>query len=529
MIDDPIRFEVIKNSLVSVAREMSIALRMSAFSPNIKERRDCSCAVFDKEGNLVTQSEDIPVHLGAMPLSVKACIEAIGNEMKLGVMALLNDPFSGGSHLPDLTLVAPIFNDNDCIGYVANRAHHADIGGTSPGSMPGLAVTIHEEGVLIKPRIVVRNGRLVRESIKDLMLQTRTPDERHGDFSAQIAANTVGIRRVIECAERYGWNEIIKTMKDLQEYSAGRMRIALMKYDGLQASFEDLMDSDGAGTWDIPIRVSIRFKNGEAYLDFSGTMQQVRGNINCPLASTLSAVYYVFIALFAKDIPVNQGCWNRIHIYAPEGSLLNPHYPAAVSAGNVETTQRIVDVILGALAQIMPDSIPAASQGTMNNLSIGGIDPRTQKAFSFYETIGGGVGASKGMHGTSGIHSHMTNTLNTPIEVLETDYPLRVLRYSIRRGSGGDGKWQGGDGLVREIQILADECTISVQSERRHRGPWGLTGGGKGMAGKNTLVVFDTEYILQAKSTVDVFKDTVIRIETPGGGGWGKSSPSQQI
>ncbi len=524
MIEDPIQFEVVKNSLISVAREMSISLRMSAFSPNIKERRDCSCAVFDQTGDLIAQSEDIPVHLGAMPLSVKACIDEIGDAFGPGTMACSNDPFAGGSHLPDLTLVAPIFHNDECVGYVANRAHHADIGGVSPGSMPGLSTSIHDEGVLIHPRLIVENGRFVKESVKDLMMQTRTPEERYGDLSSQIAANNVGVKRVLECMEKYGHDVLLDTMGDLKQYSGERMKNALEKFDGLSAGFTDFMDSDGAGTWEIPICVSVAFSNGNAIIDFDETSPQVRGNVNCPIASTLSAVYFVFIALFARDIPVNQGCWDHLEVKIPEGSLLNPRFPAAVSAGNVETTQRVVDTILGALAKIMPDRIPAASQGTMNNLSIGGIDERTSKRFSFYETIGGGVGAMRGLDGTSGIHSHMTNTLNTPIEVLEVEYPLRVLEYSIRRGSGGHGQWRGGDGLVREIQVLSDECTISIQSERRHRSPWGLNGGGEGMRGKNTLIVFDTHYQMQAKSTVDVFRDAIIKIETPGGGGWGETS-----
>ena len=521
LIEDPITFEVLKNALISSAREMSQALRRTAFSPNIKERRDCSCAVFDGHGNLVAQSKDIPVHLGAMPLSVKACIDALGNNLVEGTMALVNDPYSGGSHLPDLTLVAPLFNDEERVAFTANRAHHADIGGISPGSMPGLSVSIHEEGTLIKPRIVVRKGLLVRESVKDLLDDTRTPDERLGDLSAQVAANNVGMRRIIQIAENYGWDILIRTFRDLQTYSAEMMSSALRKFDGKEGVFTDYMESDGAGAWNIPISVGIVINDGRAKVDFTGTSKEVIGNINCPRASTLSAVYYVFKVLFGDDVPTNSGCWSMIEVNIEEGSLLDPTYPSPVSAGNVETSQRIVDATFGALVEIVPDLVPAASQGTMNNLTIGGIDPRTNEPFSFYETIGGGSGASREMNGSSGIHTHMTNTLNTPIESLESEYPLRVNRYSIRRDTGGLGIWSGGDGIVREIEILAERSTISIQSERRFLPPWGLEGGLNGKLGVNSILYEGDEHLLQAKTTVIAPKGAVIRIETPGGGGYG--------
>ncbi|NHJ13349.1 MAG: hydantoinase B/oxoprolinase family protein [Candidatus Thorarchaeota archaeon] len=521
MIEDPILFEVIKNSLVSVSREMSLTLMRTAFSPNIKERRDCSCALFDSKGYLVAQSKDIPVHLGAMPMSVRSCISQIGDELEEGTMALLNDPYSGGSHLPDLTLVAPIFAEEECIAFAANRAHHSDVGGMSPGSMPGLATSIHEEGIVIQPRLVVRNGRLEKDTITDLLRETRTPEERLGDLSAQVAANLVGTRRLVDAAKEHSWTAILRTFHELQSYSAELMKANVSPYEGANSTFVDIMESDGAGFWDIPIKVGIQFTKKAVRIDFEGTAEQVMGNINCPLASTLSSVYYVFISLFGHEIPVNEGCWSVIETNVPEGTLLNPRSPAAVSAGNVETSQRIVDALLGALSSIMPDGVPAASQGTMNNLTIGGVNPRTGRVFSFYETIGGGGGAGKGAHGTSGIHVHMTNTLNTPIEALEIAYPLRVREYSIRKGSGGEGEWMGGDGIIREIEILSDSTSISVQSERRERSPWGLNGGGPGKKGQNIISYAGEKYLLQAKTTLLVPKDTIVRIETPGGGGWG--------
>jgi N-methylhydantoinase B len=521
MIEDPISFEVIKNALISSAREMSQALRRTAFSPNIKERRDCSCALFDGDGRLIAQSKDIPVHLGAMPLSVKSCIKDLGKRLVEGSMALVNDPYSGGSHLPDLTLVAPVYSEGKRVAFTANRAHHADIGGVSPGSMPGLSTSIHEEGITIKPRVVVEDDIMQQDAIADILSSTLTPDERLGDLSAQVAANHVGIKRLREVAQVHGWSMLLRTFTELRDYSATRMRNALAAYHSLVARFTDVLDSDGAGGWEIPISISLKITREGAVVDFKGTSEQVNGNVNCPIASTLSSVYYVFIALFGRDIPVNEGCWSVIKVNVPEGSLLNPRYPAAVSAGNVETSQRIVDATLGALAEIALDLVPSASQGTMNNLTIGGIDPRFGKSFSFYETIGGGSGASKGNNGTSGIHTHMTNTLNTPVESLETEYPLMVRRYSIRRGTGGSGQWKGGDGIVREIEILADKCTISIQSERRKSQPWGLNKGSNGEPGMNTLVYDDRVHALEAKSTVMAPKGARVRIETPGGGGWG--------
>ncbi|MFO7835355.1 MAG: hydantoinase B/oxoprolinase family protein [Candidatus Thorarchaeota archaeon] len=521
MIEDPISFEVIKNALVSCAREMSQALRKTAFSPNIKERRDCSCALFDSEGRLVSQSKDIPVHLGAMPLSVKACIDDLGSEMAAGSMALVNDPFSGGSHLPDLTLVAPVYHDEKRVAFVANRAHHADVGGESAGSMPGMSSTIEEEGILIEPRIIVENNQLKEERISDLLEATRTPEERHGDLSAQIAANRVGIIRLSGVADRHGWPTLLNSFDDLRDYSAKRIQSAMKLYAGEQGEFSDVLDSDGAGNWFLDISVHLSFHDNHASIDFTGTADQVKGNVNCPVASSLSAVYYVFITLFGQGIPVNEGCWRALEVKIPEGSLLNPRYPAAVSAGNVETTQRVVDTILGAMAEIDPNIVPAASQGTMNNLAIGGELASGEGMFSFYETVGGGAGAAKGIHGTDGIHIHMTNTRNTPTESLESSYPLRVTKYSIRKGSGGDGKWRGGDGIVREIETLVDGCSISIQTERRHSKPWGLAGGKSGSRGRNLLFYQGKEYQLQAKSTVIAPKGTRIRLETPGGGGWG--------
>ncbi|TFG29491.1 hydantoinase B/oxoprolinase family protein [Candidatus Thorarchaeota archaeon] len=525
MIEDPITFEVIKNALISCAREMSQSLRRTAFSPNIKERRDCSCAIFDDNGHLIAQSKDIPVHLGAMPLSVRSCIEILEDELIEDSMALVNNPFLGGSHLPDLTLVAPIFSEGERVAFTANRAHHADIGGETPGSMPGLSLSIHDEGVLVEPRIIVTDGKLQLVKIKDILDATRTPDERIGDLSAQIAANHVGRIRLDQIAQIHRWETLLRTFTDLKAYSAQMMTNKLQFHENQYGEFTDYLDSDGAGNWNIPIRVSVKIKDGRANVDFTGTSNQVTGNVNCPLASTLSSVYYVFITLFGQNIPINEGCWSVIDVNVPAGSLLNPKYPAPVSAGNVETSQRIVDTILGALSKILLNLVPAASQGTMNNLTIGGIDSRSGRAFSFYETIGGGSGACNGKNGVSAIHTHMTNTLNTPIESLESEYPLRVKNYAIRRGTGGLGKWSGGDGVLREIELLSERSTVSIQSERRLLAPWGIAGGLEGVKGRNRVVYQNEEHELQSKTIIVVPKDAIICIETPGGGGWGPPQP----
>ncbi len=524
MIDDPISFEVIKNALISSTREMSQSLQRTAFSPNIKERRDCSCAMFDTKGRLVAQSKDIPVHLGAMPLSVKACIERLGNKLSEDRMALLNDPYSGGSHLPDLTLVAPVYVTGEHVGFVANRAHHADVGGLTPGSMPGLSLNVHEEGIVIPPRIVVDQGALDKASVEDLLEATRTPSERLGDLTAQIAANNVGIRRLISTIREHSLERVMKNFEEMRSYSQTMMLSALSEFAGQEAAFTDYMDSDGAGSFHIPISVMVDISEDGANVSFEGTSPQVEGNINCPIASSLSSVYYTFVSVFGRGIPTNEGCWCVLNVSIPEGSLLNPRYPAPVSAGNVETSQRIVDVVLGALSVVIPERIPAASQGTMNNLTIGGVDPRTNQPFSFYETIGGGSGAGKKSNGQSGIHTHMTNTLNTPVEALEIAYPLRVLSYSLRRGSGGKGTSNGGDGIVRAIQLLGDDFVFSIQSERRTTPPWGLNSGQPAKQGRNTLIYDEKKYVLQPKATVKALRGAVVKIETPGGGGWGLPS-----
>ncbi len=521
-MSDPIRTEIMKHRLVSVAEEMGARLQRAAFSPNIKERCDFSCAVFDALGNLVAQAAHIPVHLGAMPLSVQACLESL--TFAHGDVAMVNDPYSGGTHLPDVTVVSPIFVEEESqpflLGFVANRAHHADIGGISAGSMP-LSQEIFQEGLIIPPVKLMAGGKKNDDVWRLLMANVRTPEERSGDLQAQLAANHVGIERMQAMAAQFGSQSLVADMDALLHYSermTGRLIGQLPK--GCY-QLEDALDNDGFSLEPAVIRVVITIEGEKATVDFSGTDQQRIGSINAVYPVTLSAVAYVFRCVLGLDIPANSGCLRPIKIIAPEGTLVNARRPAAVAAGNVETSQRIVDVLLGALAQACPDRVPAASQGTMNNLTIGGWDERHDRPFAYYETIGGGMGAGPHVDGASGRHSHMTNTLNTPVEALEYAYPFRITRYAVREGSGGKGRHQGGDGLVRTYEFL-QPAEITLLSDRRVTQPYALADGDPGHLGRNGLKQADDEKDLPGKCSCSVEKDDVLTIETPGGGGFGK-------
>jgi N-methylhydantoinase B len=465
---------------------MGVTLNRTAFSPNIKERRDFSCAIFNEDGDMIAQAAHIPVHLGSMPLSVKKAIE--NTEAQEGDMIILNDPFKGGTHLPDITIVAPVFisNKNRPDFYVANRAHHADVGGMSSGSMP-LSSSIYQEGIIIPPLKIVEKGKIDEKLIKFFLNNVRTPLEREGDFSAQIMANLTGVKRIKELVSKYGTQTVKLYCNGLLDYSEKILRNLIRTIKEGEYKFEDYLDDDGLGTEDIKIKLKLKVHGDNVTLDFSESAKQVMGSVNAVYSITLSAVLYVFRSLIEDDIPTNAGLLRPIKVITKKGTIVDANFPAAVAGGNVETSQRIVDVILGALSKAIPDKVPAASQGTMNNISIGGIDERTSLPFAYYETIGGGMGASKDMHGESAVHSHMTNTLNTPVEALEFSYPFMVMEYSIRKNSGGRGKFSGGDGIVREIKLLSD-AEVTVLSERRKRGPYGLEGGENGRKGKNIKV-----------------------------------------
>lgn len=517
---NPIMLEVFKNKLSSVSEEMGVSLNRTAFSPNIKERRDFSCAVFDDAGNMIAQAAHIPVHLGSMPLSVQSAIKEY--DFKPGDMVVLNDPFKGGTHLPDITIVAPVFTKNidKPVFFVANRAHHSDVGGMSAGSMP-LATSIFQEGIIIPPLKLIKEGKLDKQLMSFFLNNVRTPYEREGDFLAQIMSNITGVKRMEELIEKYGLEMVDFYSKSLINYSESIMRKTILEIPDGEYTFEDYMDDDGIEKNDIKIAVTITIKSDEAELDFTQTDDQVTGSINAVYAITLSAVLYVFRSLVKEDIPTNAGCLKPIKVITRKHSLVDAVFPAAVVGGNVETSQRIVDVILGALSKAIENKISAASQGTMNNVAIGGIDERTNEPFTYYETLGGGMGASFFSHGESAVHSHMTNTLNTPIEALEYSYPFMITEYSIRKNSGGKGKFCGGDGLIREIKLLSD-AEVTVLSERRKRAPYGLKGGLSGKKGRNILIKDSKEIEMLPKFNAKIKKGDILRIETPGGGGYGK-------
>lgn len=533
---DPVELEIFKSLFHSIAEEMGAALRRTAFSPNIKERRDYSCAVFDGDGEVVAMGDHMPVHLGSMPMSVRAAVDAL--TLGPGDVAILNDPFCGGTHLPDITLVAPVFlpgkssrkkdqfKNGKPAFYVASRAHHADVGGTYAGSM-GICREIYQEGIRIPPVKLIAGGTLQADILRLLLTNVRTPAEREGDLNAQIASCHTGAARLLEIAERYGMARVRQVMDELQDYSEKLMRAFLSRVPHGRYEAEDFLDDDGAGSGPVRIAVAITFAAAAkgkpiVTVDFTGSAPQVAGSINAVEAIAFSACFYVFRCLLQEDVPAAAGLMRPVRMIAPSGTVVNSRPPAAVAGGNVETSQRIVDVLLRALAQAMPDRVPAGSSGTMNNLTIGGIDDRTGEPFAYYETIAGGMGARPDRDGVSGVHTHMTNSLNTPAEALEYAYPLRITEYSIRKSSGGAGKFHGGDGIVREVELLSD-AEVTLLADRRSRGPYGLRGGNDGSAGKTEVIDGDGSIRqLPGKTSIALKKGSRVRISSPGGGGWGK-------
>lgn len=518
---DPIRLEIFKNFFHSIAEEMGAALRRSAFSPNIKERRDYSCAVFNAAGEVLAMGDHMPVHLGSMPMSVQAALTAF--RLEPGDIALLNDPYAGGTHLPDLTMVMPVYASGSSrpLFYLANRAHHADIGGAHAGSM-GLSREIFEEGLRIPPVKIMERGRMARDVLAILVANVRTPREREGDLTAQIASCRIGERRLQALSSKYGSRELGAYGRHLLDYSARMMAATISAIPDGTYRAEDFLDDDGVVDKPLRIAVRIRIRGKNAEIDFTGSASQCAGSVNAVAAIAESAVFYVFRCLLDEQVPATSGLMRSIRVIAPKGTIINAEVPAALAGGNVETSQRIVDVLLKALARAIPSRVPAASQGTMNNLTFGGKDPRRNgEPFTYYETIAGGTGAGASHAGNHGTHSHMTNTLNTPVEVLEHVYPVRVHRYAVRRGSGGRGKFAGGDGLIREIEVLT-EVQVGILSDRRKLHPYGLLGGVPAEAGKNELIVNGCMQNLASKCTFRAPAGSVIRIETPGGGGWGE-------
>ncbi len=508
---DAIELSLFSSRIEAVCEEMGAVLRRAAFSPNIKDRLDFSCAVFDAEGELCAQAAHIPVHLGSMAYAMRGIVGSLS--WSPGDMVVVNDPFLGGTHLPDVTVIAPLFVGEQLLGFVANRAHHADIGGQSPGSMP-ISRSLEEEGVVIPPSPLVMAGSLNEQLLEQLLGARPNSHELHGDFAAQISANRNGVARLGQLIQGMGEESYQQALRELNDYAERLARSALETIPDGTYRFTDWLDDDGLGNTDLAIVAAVRVEGSCIKVDFTGTASQTAGNVNCPLSVAAAGVYYVFRCLMPEQTPACAGAFRAISVSAPKGCLLNAERPAAVAAGNVETSSRVVDVICGALAQAIPERVPAASHGSMNNLAMGARSEGVR--WDYYETMGGGMGAGASGGGLSALQTHMTNTLNTPVEVLEMNYPLRLCRYAVRRDSGGAGCRPGGDGLVREFEFLAP-AQVTLLSERRRHAPWGLAGGASGAPGENRL----NGELLPGKCSVAVKAGDRLSVATPGGGGWG--------
>jgi N-methylhydantoinase B len=503
---DPITLSVLSSALSGIAEEMGTVLVRSAYSSNIKERRDCSAAIFDARGRMVAQAEHIPVHLGAMPEAVAA---VMARDPAPGDLFVVNDPYSGGNHLPDITMVSLLGTDEETWGFAVTRAHHSDVGGMQPGSMPAGSRDIYSEGLIIPPVRLVRRGAFAQDVLDLILANTRTPRVRHGDFRAQIAANQLAQQRLAELLHRRGHDTVMAAFDEVIAYTERHTREAIRRLpDGEYAATSEI-EGDGVTEGDIPIRVRIQIAGDRLVVDFTGTADAVPGNVNCPLSVTRSACFFALRVLLSDDVPANAGTYAPLEIVAPEGSLVNARRPSAVVAGNVETSQRLADTVLNALAQVA--DLSADGQGTMNNLNIGG------RGWTYYETIGGGQGASAAGPGPSGVHVGMSNTLNTPIEAFELEYPMRVERFELATGSGGDGLHRGGDGIVRAIRVL-EPATLSLLTDRRRHRPGGRKGGGPGAPGRNQRNGEE----LPPKISLPLEAGDVITVTTPGGGGYGR-------
>jgi N-methylhydantoinase B len=510
---DAVTLQVMSGALQAICEEMGAVLVRAAHSANIKERRDASTALFDAAGEMVAQAEHIPVHLGAMPEAVAAVSE---ERHEPGDTWILNDPYRGGTHLPDITLVSPLFVQGRHVAFAASRAHHADVGGKTPGSMPADSTTLEEEGVVIPPTRLTSAGSLDEGLLRKLTSGMRSPNQRVADLRAQLAANKLAARRLDELAARQGLATLTLGMSEALDYAERRTRARIKLIPDGSYGAADVLEDDGRGRQeDLKIRVTVTVRGDELEVDFAGTDGQTAGNLNCPLSVTKSAVYFVLRVVTDPDIPASAGAYRPVRVSAEAGCLVNARPPAAVAAGNVETSSRIADVVMLAFAQAV--AVPALGQGTMNNLTLGNED------FAYYETIGGGQGACPEGNGPSAVHVSMSNTLNTPIEALETEFPLAVRRYEIRRGSGGEGRFRGGDGIVREVEALTDMDYSLITERRRHR-PAGTGGGGAGTAGRNLLVErTGAESLLKGKAVGRLAAGERLRLETPGGGGYGRA------
>jgi N-methylhydantoinase B len=519
---DPVRTEVIRGALIFACEEMGISLRNSAYSPNIKERMDHSCAIFDQKGRLAAQAEHIPVHLGSMAWGVRRTLEHFMQGLEENDMVLCNDPYISGTHLPDMTLIAPIFRNDEIIGYAANKAHHSDVGGAVPGSMAGDSRELYEEGLIIPPVKFLRRGKIDDDIASMILANVRTPETRLGDLRAQMAANILGKRRILELVEKYGVEILQGAIDQVMNHSERLTRAAINKMPRKRCEAEDYLDDSGTSTQPVRIKVTISVEEDTIRIDYTGTDGQVGGPLNAPWGVTISGAYYAVKCVTDPSIPTNDGSFRPIEIRAPEGLIVNPTRPAPVAGGNVETSQRNVDVLLRAFSKILPRKVCAACQGTMNNVSVGGTDPRTGRSWSFYETIAGGFGGRYGFDGVDAIHSHMTNTMNTPIEAIEPVCPLRFTTYQMRIDSGGPGKWRGGVGIERSWVLEAPSATLSILAERNSFPPWGLFGGRPAATGEYYITKANGKKTrLRSKCTVHMGKGDGLIVRTPGGGGYG--------
>lgn len=519
---DPIRLEVLRNALEATAQEMGVVLKCTAFSPNIKERMDASCAIFNANAELVAQAEHVPVHLGSMLRAVAPTLAQLP-PLKEGDVVIVNDPFVAGAHLPDITLIAPVFAAGELVAHVASRAHHSDVGGMEPGSMPGSSTEIFQEGLIIPPVLLYDGGAEQAGIMRMVLANVRTPEERRGDLNAQLAALRIGETRLQEMVGRFGVDGLKQGLSAILDYSERRMLKRLAELPPGRYEAEDWLDDDGSSPEKVLIRVAVDVAPDRLVFDFAGTAPQRRGNVNAVKPMTHSAVFYAIKILTDATLPPNAGVLRPVEIHIPQDCFLDAQPPAAVCAGNTETTQRVADTVLRAFALIAPDRIAAASQGTMNLIGIGGRDPRSGRPYTYIETIGGGQGGRPYGAGMHGVHANMSNTLNTPIEALEISYPLRIERYELRQGSGGTGHHAGGEGLIRAITAVDHEARVSLQSERRITGPYGLHGGDAGATGQNSVI--DAAGIatpLAGKGSVTLSSGETVVVETPGGGGWGR-------
>jgi N-methylhydantoinase B len=518
---DATTVEVIKGALIYAAEEMGIALRKSAYSPNIKERMDHSCALFDRERRLIAQAEHIPVHLGSMAIAVREGLSRYRGELDEGDMLLLNDPYISGTHLPDLTLIAPVFREGAVIGYAANKAHHTDVGGKAPGSIAGDSTELYQEGLIIPPVKFIRGGEIDGDLASLIQSNVRTPETQMGDLRAQIAANVTGSRRLVELVDEYGVEVVEASMGAIMDYSERRMRAEIGALaDGVYEAV-DWMEDTGSGSEPAAIAVKIEVKGDEISFDYTGTSPQVNGPVNAPLGVTVAGIYYTLISITDPTIPVNDGCFRPVSLHIPEGCMMNPRRPAPVAGGNVETSQRNVDVLLKALSEAASERVPAAGPGTMSNISMGGLR-EDGSPWTFYETVGGGSGGRPVSDGVDGVHVNMTNTMNTPIEAMEAYLPLRFQRYSLRPDTGGPGEWRGGCGIERSWTLTGTGATLSILAERVKIPPWGLRGGGSGALGEYVLERADGSMErLPSKCTIPLRRGETLHIRTPGGGGYG--------